>query len=250
LILCACVLGFSNAAAQSGSCIGDCGGNELVTVDELVTEVKVALDELPLDACSHSSGPVGTADLKSAVSNALAGCSVSGNRAPLASDLSFGAEATMAYLEKQLIGSDPDNDSIAYELIGEPSGTGYDFAFVNADSGTLYLTPTPGFLGTIALPIITDYARFSNTATATIEVQEAMPSRNTGLQDIDPKVYAGHPRAFYDGTLLAPGTDPTLPSSVDLSSDFPARRSGTQSSCVGWARLRHQAIRSARLVGR
>src|SRR6185295_9835939 len=45
------------------------------------------------------------------------------------------------------------------------------------------------------------------------------------------------PRGFYDGTLLgAPGANPTLPSSVDLSKDFPRPGDqGQQQSCVGWA---------------
>jgi hypothetical protein len=56
-------------------------------------------------------------------------------------------------------------------------------------------------------------------------------------QDVDPQTYASFPRGFYNGTVLgAPGSDPMLPSAVDLSDDYPLPgNQGQQNSCVGWS---------------
>lgn len=230
------------AWAQSGTCTGDCNSDGAVTVDELIMGVNIALGSMSLDQCPQfdpgGTGAVSIDDLILGVSNGLAGCGSQTNQAPLASDVSLSADSATAYVEKQLIGSDPDNDTITYELIGDDTGTGYDFAYVNPESGLLYLTLTAGFQGTIVVPYhVTDGRLFSNTATATIGVQTNNESRNTGLNGVDPRDYAGYPRGFYDGARLgAPGAAPTLPSSVDLSKDFPRPGDqGKQNSCVGWS---------------
>ena len=232
----------NRAWAQVGTCTGDCNHDDRVAVDELVTGVNMALGTMPLDRCpdldADGDDDVAVAELIAAVNNALGGCGSHANRAPQASELSFSADTATPYLEKQLIGSDPDNDTITYELIAGDTGTGYEFAYVNPESGMLYLTLSADFQGTIMLPYhVTDGRLFSNTANATIQVQTDIPSNTTGLKAVDPKEYAGFPRGFYDGARLgAPGADPALPSAVDLSKDFPLPgNQGHQSSCVGWA---------------
>ena len=232
----------SVAWAQVGTCAGDCNHDDSVTVDELVTGVRMALGTVPVGRCPDldpgGDGRVAIDELVAAVNNALAGCGSQANHAPVASEVSFSADTSTPYVEKQLIGSDPDNDTITYELIADDTGTGYEFAYLNPESGMLYLTLSPDFQGTIILPYhVTDGKLFSDTANATIEVQPNIPSRNTGLNGVDPKEYAGFPRGFYDGARLgAPGADSTLPSSVDLSKDFPLPGDqGLQGSCVGWA---------------
>ena len=245
-LLAAVISGGSWAAggawAQAGRCVGDCNADGTVTVNELVTGVNIALGTLQLARCPQfdagGDGEVSVNELVAGVRSALEGCGSSTNRAPQASDVSLTADDSSPYVEKQLIGRDPDNDTITYELIADETGAGYGFAYVNPESGVLYLTLTPEFRGTIGLPYhVTDGKLFSNTATATILVQAASPSSSTGNQDIDPKVYAGYQRGYYDGDLLgAPGAAPTLPTSVDLSKDFPRPGDqGQQSSCVGWA---------------
>src|SRR5262245_10385046 len=117
-------LGFwaSNGAwAQAGTCVGDCDHDGTITVDELIAAVNVVLGTLPADRCPAfgAGGEVTIAELTLAVNNALAGCTAAGNRAPTAGALSFNADASTPYVEKQLIGSDPDNDTITYELIGD-----------------------------------------------------------------------------------------------------------------------------------
>jgi hypothetical protein len=229
------------AWGQMGTCAGDCNHDDRVAVDELVTGVNMALGAMPIDRCPDLAGgdnKVGIDELIAAVNNALVGCGTHVNRAPQASEVSFTADTATPYLEKQLIGSDPDNDTITYELVGDDTGTGYQFAYVNPESGVLYLTLAPDFEGTIVLPYrVTDGKLFSNTAAATVQAETGVPSRNTGLNGVDAKEYGGFPRGFYDGARLgAPGADPTLPSAVDLSKDFPRPGDqGNQSSCVGWA---------------
>ncbi len=66
---------------QLGGCIGDCGGDGTVTIDELVTGVRIALDTLPLDECpSLDAGDddVTVDELIAGVSNALNGCPTEG----------------------------------------------------------------------------------------------------------------------------------------------------------------------------
>jgi hypothetical protein len=228
--------------AQEGSCVGDCDQNDRVTVDELVTGVDIALGVYPIDRCRAfdlgGDDRVTVDELATAVSNALDGCDSQANHGPRASEVSFSADTATPYVEKQLIGTDPDNDTITYELVADDTGTGYSFAYVNPESGVLYLTLVADFRGTIVLPYrVTDGKLFSHVAHATIDVGAITPSANGGVKDIDPQEYASYPRGFYNGDLLgAPGTDPALPSAVDLSKDFPLPGDqGAQSSCVGWA---------------
>jgi hypothetical protein len=58
-------------------CIGDCGGNGAVTVDELVTMVNIALGSAPPEFCTHglqSGADVTVAVVIQAVNNALGEC--------------------------------------------------------------------------------------------------------------------------------------------------------------------------------
>jgi len=232
----------TGAWAQTGACGGDCDGDGVVTVDEMIMGVNIALSTMPLDECAridvNGDGSVSVEEIIVGVNNALGGCEAQANRAPEASDVSLSADPSAPYVEKQLIAHDPDNDTVTYELVAAEEGTGYEFAYVNPDSGTLYLTLAAGFEGTIILPYrVTDGKVFSNIAAATILVQTDLESTNTGANSVEPSEYASFPRGFYDGGKLgAPGADPTLPTSVDLSKDFPRPgKQGRLSSCVGWA---------------
>lgn len=235
--------GFPGARpARAATCVGDCSGDQSVTVDDILTMVNVALGRAAVSTCPagnpNQDNDITIDEILVAVNNALSGCGSGGNRAPVASDVSLTAGTTTPYVEKQLIGSDPDNDTITYELVAEDSGTGYSFAYVNPQSGVLYLSLVAGFQGNIGLPYrVTDGRLFSNSATVTVQVRAVTPSRETGSTDIAPEVYARYPRGYYYGDLLgAPGEQPTLPAAVDLSRDFPLPGDqGQQGSCVGWA---------------
>src|SRR6266849_417588 len=91
----------NSASAQGGICVGDCNGDQSVTVDELVTGINIALDRLPLDRCASidpgGDHTVDVAEVVAAVNNALAGCGSHANRAPRASDVSFSAGTTTPY---------------------------------------------------------------------------------------------------------------------------------------------------------
>src|SRR5262249_14603758 len=60
------------------ACAGDCDGGGSVTIDELITAVRIALAELPLSSCSSvdadHSGTVEISELISAVTHSLSGC--------------------------------------------------------------------------------------------------------------------------------------------------------------------------------
>lgn len=239
---CLAPLGEDRAWAQIGTCAGDCNHDTRVSVNELVTGVNMALGTMPITECPdidpNGDHSVSVAELVAAVNNALGGCEARPNRAPEASNVSFAADALMPYVERQLIGHDPDDDTITYELIAEDSGEGYSFAYVNPESGTLYLTLAEEFQGTISLSYrVTDGKLFSNEAHVSIQVPPRILSRKGGVQPVDPREYASHPRGFYNGNLQGgPGQVPTLPSAVDLSQDFPLPGDqGELFSCVGWA---------------
>lgn len=59
-----------------GTCIGDCGGNGVVSVEDLVTLVDIALGDLSASACPGfvTAGPVTVNQLVAAVNAALNGC--------------------------------------------------------------------------------------------------------------------------------------------------------------------------------
>ena len=64
------------ATGEGGAvaCLGDCGDDGAVTVDELVLLVGMALGDVPLAACPPISAVPGVADLVLAVGHALSGC--------------------------------------------------------------------------------------------------------------------------------------------------------------------------------
>ena len=63
---------------QSTPCVGDCGGDRMVTVDELLTMVNIALNTAPVAACeagdSNQDGEITIDEILTAVNNALGSC--------------------------------------------------------------------------------------------------------------------------------------------------------------------------------
>ena len=95
--LCAGLLAFSlgattlsfptSARAQAdggaaAACVGDCGGDSQVTVNELITMVNIALGTAQLSACpvgdANGDGDITVNEIISAVNNALNGCITTG----------------------------------------------------------------------------------------------------------------------------------------------------------------------------
>ncbi len=64
--------------ATSVTCVGDCDGNGMVTVDELLTVVNIALGEADVSTCSagdaNQDGHITVNEVLSAVNSALNGC--------------------------------------------------------------------------------------------------------------------------------------------------------------------------------
>ena len=64
-------------ATPTHGCVGDCDGNGVVAVNELVLGVSIVLDQSPASTCpafTNSQGTVDIAQLLKGVSNALDGC--------------------------------------------------------------------------------------------------------------------------------------------------------------------------------
>ena len=160
---------------------------------------------------------------------------------PVASPVSLQVDPGSIYQEVNLIGSDPEGDTLSYELLAPLTGEGYFFAYVYPSIPKLFITLDPSFTGTLILPYrVTDGTQFSDIANITLEFIDSttQPEDNgLGLETIDPRVYAGFDTFWgKDGLLGAPGEVPTLPSSIDLSGNFPVPGvQGRQNSCVGWA---------------
>ncbi len=73
--------------------------------------------------------------------NAMAGSGT--NSRPIASPISLNVDSSVPYIELQLIGQDPDGDTITYELISSANGDGYSLAYVDSATGMMYITNTP-----------------------------------------------------------------------------------------------------------
>jgi hypothetical protein len=160
------------------------------------------------------------------------------NRPPTASSLSIEVNLTLQYVEQQLIATDPDGDTITYELISPATGTDYDNAYINQATGMLYVTIQPNAGSTVTLQYrVTDGLIFSAPASITIAITENTSDNQTGGNLPAPSVYAGFEILHINGMLSGvPSTDPSRPSAIDLSPNFPAAgNQGEQNSCVGWA---------------
>jgi hypothetical protein len=161
-----------------------------------------------------------------------------GNRKPVVSPISINTDLTIPYIEQQLIATDPDSDTITFDLISEKQGAGYTSAYINPSTGVLYVSIAPDFIGDFDLNYhATDGLIFSDPAKIAITVVEVVDEKETGGNEVPADEYAGFEIVNYNGELYGrPTDDPTFPTSVDLSPNFPNPGSqGAQSSCVGWA---------------
>ena len=147
---------------------------------------------------------------------------------PVAHDVSLSTDLTVPYIEAQLIGTDPDGDTLIYVLDGPSSGPGFRHAFVEPDSGKLFAELDPGDRDRVEIPYkVTDGTQYSERARVLVTI-EATPSGGLGglAQAIDD----------YATIEIESFAISRLPPSVDLSGNFPAPgNQGQQGSCVGWA---------------
>jgi len=161
------------------------------------------------------------------------------NHKPVAYPLSLATDMAIPYLERQLIATDTDGDRLSYELVAPSSGSGYSEAFISPSSGVLYVTLSDDGTDSITLPYhVSDGKIFSEPADITIEMTEmSADERVLGREAVDPRTYMGFATANFRSDLLgAPGENPTVPDSIDLSRNFPVPGDQlTQQSCVGWS---------------
>ena len=150
------------------------------------------------------------------------------NSRPVAYDIPLSTDLTVPYIEANLIGTDPDGDILRYVLVGDSSGPGYEFAYVDYESGWMIATLDPGNRTRIEIPYrVTDGMAFSEPARVIVTIRETEETA-FGYIPEDVRTYAAVEQDYYG---LA-----DLPRSVDLSANF--RRPGhqqQQNSCVGWA---------------
>lgn len=161
-----------------------------------------------------------------------------GNNPPVAEPVSLNLDSSVPYLEQQLTGHDPDGDTLSYALVSPVYGTGYSFAYLNPDTGMLYVTNAPSGNDSFVLTYrVTDGQLFSAPANVTVRLSYlSEDEKHTGKQDVDPKDYASFDLSTFNSSLLGGDVPPTPPPSVDLSLNFPAPGDqGRQGSCVGWA---------------
>ncbi|MGD8912469.1 MAG: C1 family peptidase [Candidatus Thiodiazotropha sp.] len=160
------------------------------------------------------------------------------NHAPTAQDISLQSNLINPYVNVKLMGSDPDNDTLSYLLESSSEGPGYERAFVDPNTGDLYATLKDDGTETVILPYkVSDGSLFSEVAEVTISVGE-LDAHEAGANDIPAEEYGRLELAFFDGERFGSslGDEPTLPTSIDLSGNFPEPgNQGEQGSCVGWA---------------
>ncbi|MCP4119513.1 MAG: hypothetical protein GY737_29765 [Desulfobacteraceae bacterium] len=160
------------------------------------------------------------------------------NSKPIASPISLNVDSSVPYIEQQLIGYDPDGDTITYELISSASGVGYSLAYVNSVTGMLYISSEPSGNDSFTLSYhVSDGKRFSDSAEITVQVTYlSEDDKNTGREEVNPEEYATFDLSTYNSDLLGGDSAPSQPTSVDLSFNFPTPGDqGQQGSCVGWA---------------
>ena len=148
--------------------------------------------------------------------------------APVADDISLSTDATNPYIEAQLIGTDPDGDTLMYVLDGASTGPGYRDAFVVPDSGRLFAALEPGDRTRVEIPYaVTDGTRFSEQARVIVTIDQT-PETELGDVPEDPFDYGAIDLDYFDTTRI--------PRSVDLSGSFPVPgNQGSQGSCTAWA---------------
>lgn len=161
------------------------------------------------------------------------------NHPPIASSISISSDSSLPFIEQNLIATDEDNDSLIFDLVSEAVGDGYSQAYINPQSGVLYLTPVTNFTGTISISYrVSDGQFYSDTAVVTIQILPVMiEENNLGAESMDPAKYAGFEIITFNGDLLGVANSENIqPPSVDLSANFPEPGDqGAQGSCVGWA---------------
>ncbi|NBC50022.1 MAG: DUF4214 domain-containing protein [Gammaproteobacteria bacterium] len=222
-------------------------GEDVTVVENRLAASEYFVSCLEQNVFEYPAIPVAVSVLSSvgsasqSLSNAIAEidgfANVSGNQPPYAGPLSFVADEGIVYVEAELIGFDPDNDIVSFQLLSPANGSGYTDAHIGSESGRLYLT-LDGTAETVEISYnVSDGQLFSDPASLVIRISDSTEERGLGAEEIDAATYASFDIVRPWGNLLgAPGEEPAIPTAVDLSANFPLPGDqGRQGSCVGWA---------------
>lgn len=132
-----------------GECAGDCNGDELVSVDELVAGVEIALGQAGVETCAASDrardGAVGVDDLTEAVHDALYGCAGEGPTATASVSPSAPVATGTATATPPTPGAPsptPTSSPTATDTAAESTPTVTETAFVSTPTVTDAATPT------------------------------------------------------------------------------------------------------------
>ncbi len=175
-----------------------------------------------------------------AANSTLDGAIVDGastNRAPVASALSIQTDPAVPLVQLNLIGNDPDGDTLTFVLQSPSVGPGYSEAYVAPQSGRLYVTLDGSGANFELSYRVSDGSLYSQPAKVSVTVTAEPQNYQTGDRGVEPATYSEYPIINpYGDVLGAPGEEARLPASVDLSGSFPTPgNQGNQGSCVGWA---------------
>ncbi|MBK1649729.1 C1 family peptidase [Rhabdochromatium marinum] len=175
----------------------------------------------------------------SGIINADGNIATGDNQAPTASPRSIQVSVTdPPYIELPLSGSDPDGDTINFVLDSPVTGLGYIQAYIIPDSGRLFVSLDGSGASFNLTYRVSDGKIYSQPVLVAIEVVDDVDEEfSTGLDLVDAGTYGRFYLVDPYGDLFgAPGDAPRLPSSIDLSAQFPTpSNQGGQGSCVGWA---------------
>lgn len=241
LALLATLLLGSAAAPAFARCVGDCGGDGEVTINELILGVNIALGEFPVSACpafANGEGEVTIAQLITGVNNALEGCPVQPPTPTVTHTLTATATATTvpATPTRTAIPTGTATATVTATATGMPTGTATATASATAPgvpTGTATATATASPTAT-AIPTGTTSATAPPTPTPTATAVPPGPQLagraafiSAGLGSLQSLVAAVVTAATNDGGAMISGAQGLAPPIE--SDDCPISGNTTQS---------------------
>lgn len=189
LVILSCVLS-SWPTARALACGGDCSGDGVVGIDELIRAVGIALGTNEASACVAAdldgNGIVAVNELVAAVGNALNGCPAIPtptdtpaltptptrlNQPPIVPPLGIYRTYPGFEVRRSIGATDPDGDDLVYTAEDLPNG-----AALAAAEGILSWTPRPDQLGPFTIPFtVTDGGHPPASAEGDLVFQVAPP---------------------------------------------------------------------------
>lgn len=165
------VLGFGVWPAPAGAvegCAGDCSGDRVVAINELISAVRISLGTMPIAACpsldGDGNGEASIAELIGAVTHSLDGCgappptptpsapptltATPANRPPLLGPAAIYRTYPGFPIELPIDAVDPEGGALRFQAAELPSG-----AVLDPDAGVLRWTPGDGQTGAYVVPV-------------------------------------------------------------------------------------------------